>query len=197
MLLGGCDQTYTLGYDDPRGYDEATLKLVFSMDAGQCLNRFTYDSKLAPSHPEIVSCDSPVARIRNDGFHANAAGCQRLDYESITRDNRAFYCLKYPVRVGYCYPAVTRPSGEQVVLLYAPSACDESLPLPQVAADIVPGSAAKFPESDFSTFVATDIKTPAKGQHCASTSVDLEPPEAIEGSRIPPAHSQLVCLAQK
>jgi hypothetical protein len=95
LLLAACDRTDTSGYDDTRGYDDATLKLVFSMASGQCLNRFTYDSKLAPSHPEIVSCDSPAARIRNDRFHANAAGCQRLDYESITRDNRAFYCLKY------------------------------------------------------------------------------------------------------
>jgi hypothetical protein len=167
------------------------------MASGQCLNSFTYESKLTPSHPAIVSCDSPAARIRNDGFHPNAPGCQRLDYESITRNHRAFYCLKYLVRVGYCYPAVTGPSGEPVVLLYAPSACDESLPLPHAATDIVPGSGAKFPDGEFSTFVATDIKTPASGQHCASTSVDLEPPEAIEGPGIPPAHSQLVCLAPK
>ena len=150
-----------------------------------------------PSHPEVVSCDSPAARIRNDGFHANAPGCQRIDYESLTRDDRAFYCLKYLVRVGYCYPAVTRPSKAPVVLLYAPSACDESLPLPQVAADMVPDSAAEPPKNEFTRFVVTDIKTPAQGQRCASASVDLEPPEAIEGPRIPPATSQLVCLAPK
>lgn len=92
LLLSACHTTSASGYDEPRGYDQATLKLVFSMDSGQCLNRFTYDSKLAPSHPGIVACDSPDARIRNDGFHANAPGCMRIDYESITRDGRAYYC---------------------------------------------------------------------------------------------------------
>jgi hypothetical protein len=195
LPLGACDSSSVLGYDDPRGYDDATMKLVFSMAPGQCLNRFTYDSKLAPSRPGIVSCESPAARIRNDGSHANTAGCQRLDDESITRDRRAFYCLEYLVRVGYCYPAVTRPSGEPVVLLYAPSACDESLPEPQVAADLVPGNGAKFPDSEFSTYVVNDIQSPAQGKRCASVSVDLEPPEEISGPGVPPATSQLVCLA--
>jgi hypothetical protein len=81
LLLGECDASvnsgYASGYNDPRGYDEATLKLVFSADSAQCLNRFIYDSKLAPSRPAVVSCDGPDARIRDDGFHANAPGCIR------------------------------------------------------------------------------------------------------------------------
>ena len=54
-----CDQNSALGYHasgykEPRGYDGATLKLFFSLDGGTCVNRFTYDSKLAPS-PEVSS----------------------------------------------------------------------------------------------------------------------------------------------
>nr|WP_313958267.1 hypothetical protein [Mycobacterium simulans] len=192
LLLGGCDASSVWGYNKPRGYDASTLKLVFSMDTGQCLNRFTYNSKLAPSHPEVVPCDSPNAQLRNDGFHANASGCVRIDYESITRDGRKYYCLKYLVRVGYCYPAVTGSGTPPGVLLYAPLACDESLPLPTVA-DLSAGENGR----QFSKFVVTDIKTPDSGQRCDSASVSLQPPEEVEGPAIPPAVSQLVCVAPK
>ncbi|CML62158.1 membrane protein [Mycobacterium tuberculosis] len=111
LLLSACQTASASGYNEPRGYDRATLKLVFSMDLGMCLNRFTYDSKLAPSRPQVVACDSREARIRNDGFHANAPSCMRIDYELITQNHRAYYCLKYLVRVGYCYPAVTPPAS--------------------------------------------------------------------------------------
>lgn len=194
LLLSACDPPVS-GYNEPRGYDGATLKLVFSMDWGQCLNRFTYDSKLAPSAPGVVPCDSPDARIPNDGFHANAPGCGRIDYESITQDGRAYYCLKYLVRVGYCYPALISSTRTPAVLLYAPSACDESLPLPRVAVNLVADSAIEPPKNEFSRFAVTDIKSPGPGQHCDSISVDLEPPEEVEGPGIPPAISQLVCLA--
>jgi hypothetical protein len=197
LLFGVCDWTSVSGYNEPRGYDDATLKLVFSMDADHCINRFTYDSKLAPSHPEVVSCDSPAARIRSDGFSANAPECIRSDYEWVTRDHRAYYCLKYLVRVGYCYPAVTRPNTAPVVLLYAPSACDESLPWPQVSGDLVPWVSGEPPKYEFARFVVTDIKRPADGNHCASASVDLGVPEVIGGPRVPPADSELVCLAPK
>ena len=189
--------TPTSGYNEPRGYDDATLNLVFSMKSGQCVNRFTYNSKLAPHHPEVVSCDSPAARILNDGFGVNAPGCIRSDYEWVTRDQRGYYCLKYLVRVGYCYPAVTRPNSAPVVLLYAPSACDESLASPQVSSYLVPWVNGRPPDYQFARFVVTDIKRPAEGQHCASASVDLGAPEVIGGSRVPPAESQLVCLAPK
>lgn len=187
ILLGACGWTSASGYDEPRGYDGATLKLVFSMDSGTCLNRFTYDSKLAPSQPEVVSCNSPAAHIRSDGFHANAPQCIRIDYEALTKDDRAYYCLKYLARVGYCYPAVTRPNGPPVVLLYAPSACDESLPLPEVAPDLVSDVGSNPPAKEFAKYVVTEIQSPAEGKHCASVSVDLEPPEAISGPGIPPA----------
>ena len=197
LLLAACAAPFASGYNKSRGYDNATLKLVFSLDSGTCLNRFTYSSKLAPSRPEVVPCDSPAARIRDDGFHANAPGCMRLDYESVTQNHRAYYCLKYLVRVGYCYPALTPPSGPPVVLLYAPSACEESLAMPEVAANLVPESEVNPPKSEYAKFVVTEIKSPAQGKRCASTSVDLEPPEEIEGPGIPPATSQLVCLARK
>jgi hypothetical protein len=197
LLLAACTALFASasGYNGSRGYDNATLKLVFSLDSGTCLNRFTYGSKLAPSRPEVVPCDSPAARIRDDGFHANAPGCLRLDYESLTQNDRAYYCLKYLVRVGYCYPALTPPNGAPVVLLYAPSACDESLPMPEIAANLVPASEVNPPKSQYGRFVVTDIQSRAQGKHCPSVSVDLEPPEEIEGPGIPPATSQLVCLA--
>jgi hypothetical protein len=197
LLLGACDWTSASGYDEPRGYDHATLKLVFSMDSGTCLNRFTYDSKLAPSHPQVVSCNSPAARVRNDGFHPNAPQCIRNDYEALTQNDRAYYCLKYLVRVGYCYPAVTRPNGPPVVLLYAPSACDESLPSPDVAPDLTSEVGSNPPAKEFAKYVVTEIQSPAQGKHCASVSVDLEPPEEISGPKIPPADGQLICLAPK
>lgn len=197
LLLGACDWMTASGYDEPRGYDDATLKLVFSMDSGTCLNRFTYDSKLAPSHPQVVSCNSPAARIRNDGFHANAPQCIRIDYEALTQNDRAYYCLKYLVRLGYCYPAATRPNGPPVVLLYAPAACDESLALPEVARDLVSEVGSNPAAKEFAKYVVTEIQSPAHGKHCASVSVDLEPPEEISGPGIPPAVSQLVCLAPK
>jgi hypothetical protein len=197
LLLGACDTTSASGHNLPRGYDDATLKLVFSMQADQCINRFTYGSKLAPSHPQVVSCDSPAARIRNDGFSANAPGCIRSDYEYLTKDHRAYYCLKYLVRVGYCYPAVTRPNSAPVVLLYAPSACDESLPLPQVSSYLVPWDTAEPAKYAFARFVVTDIQRPSEGKHCNSASVDLGAPEVIGGPSEPPATSQLVCLTPK
>jgi hypothetical protein len=197
LLLAACTSLSASGYNESRGYDNATLKMVFSLDSGKCLNRFTYGSKLAPSRPEVVPCDSPAARVRDDGFHANAPGCLRIDYESLTQNDRAYYCLKYLVRLGYCYPALTPPNGAPVVLLYAPSACDESLPLPQVAGDLVAEVGADPPAKEWARYVVTEIQSPAKGKHCASVSVDLEPPEEIEGPGIPPATSQLVCLAPK
>lgn len=203
LLLNACDTGSVSGYDQPRGYnqprgyDQATLKLVFSMDSGQCLNRFTYDSKLAPSHPAVVACDTPDARIRNDGFHANAPGCMRVDYESITQGGRAYYCLKYLVRVGYCYPALTSSGTPPAVLLYAPSACDESLPPPRAASSLVPDDETTPGDRKFAKFVVTDIKSPGSGQHCDSASVSLQPPEEIEGPGIPVAVGQLVCLAPK
>jgi hypothetical protein len=198
LLLGACDWISASGYDEPRGYNDATLKVVFAMSSGTCLNRFTYGSKLAPSHPEVVSCESPAARIRNDGFHANAPQCIRIDYEALTQNDRAYYCLKYLVHVGYCYPAMTRRNGPPVVLLYAPSACDESLPLPEVAPDLVSEVGSSRPAAkEFARYVVTDIQSPAAGKRCASVSVDLEPPEEITGPGIPPAVSQLVCLAPK
>ncbi len=187
--------TGAVHYNEPRGYDRATLKLVFSMDLGMCLNRFTYDSKLAPSRPQVVACDSREARIRNDGFHANAPSCMRIDYELITQNHRAYYCLKYLVRVGYCYPAVTTPGKPPSVLLYAPSACDESLPSPRVATALVPGT--RSANREFSRFVVTEIKSLGAGGRCDSASVSLQPPEEIEGPAIPPASSQLVCVAPK
>jgi hypothetical protein len=195
LLLGGCDTISASGYDKPRGYDQSTLKLVFSTNSVQCLNRFTYDSKLAPSHPRIVSCDSPDARIRNDGYHPNAPSCIRIDYELITQDGRAYYCLKYLARVGYCYPAVTGSGSPPRVLLYAPSACDESLPSPNVPTKFVPEGETRSAKLKFAKFVVTDIKSPAAGQRCDSVSVSLQPPEQIEGPAVPPATSQLVCLA--
>jgi hypothetical protein len=150
------------------------VKLVFAMDSGRCLNRFTYGSKLAPSHPEVVPCDSPDAWVRNDGF-----------------------CLKYLVRVGYCYPAVNGSATPPGVLLYAPSACDEPLPLPDVPFKLLSDRGTQPASSEFTRFVVTDIKSPDPGQHCDSTSLTLQPPEEIEGPGIPPATSQLVCLAPK
>jgi len=202
LLLTACDQNSALGYhasgyNEPRGYDGATLKLFFSLDGGKCVNRFTYDSKLAPSQPEVVSCDSPAARIRSDGFSANAPGCVRSDYEWLTRDGRAYYCAKYLVRIGYCYPAATRPNKAPVVLLYAPSACDESLPSPEVSSSLVPSDNAEPAKYKLAKFVVTDILHPAEGKHCASASVDLGESEVIGGSPEPPATSQLVCLAPK
>jgi hypothetical protein len=197
LLLAACDWISASGYDEPRGYNDATLKLVFSTDSGTCLNRFTYDSKLAPSRPAVVSCNSAAARIRNDGFHANAPQCVRIDYEALTEDDRAYYCVKYLVRVGYCYLAVTRPHGPPVVLLYAPSACDESLPLPEVAPDLVSEVGSNPPAKEFAKYVVTEIQSPAQGKRCPSLSVELEPPEEITGPAIPPATSQLVCLAAK
>lgn len=194
LLLSACHSISASGYDQPRGYDPATLQLVFSMQSGQCLNRFTYDSKLAPAHPEIVGCDSPDARIRNDGFHANTPGCMRIDYESLTRDGRAYYCLKYLVRVGYCYPAVA--DSEPGVLLYGPSACDESLPAPRVAG-LLHGGETPSGRRDFGKVVVTDVKSPASGQHCDSAAITLQPPEEVEGPGIPPAISQLVCVAPR
>ncbi|WP_072528088.1 hypothetical protein [Mycobacterium tuberculosis] len=195
LLLSACQTASASGYNEPRGYDRATLKLVFSMDLGMCLNRFTYDSKLAPSRPQVVACDSREARIRNDGFHANAPSCMRIDYELITQNHRAYYCLKYLVRVGYCYPAVTTPGKPPSVLLYAPSACDESLPSPRVATALVPGT--RSANREFSRFVVTEIKSLGAGGRCDSASVSLQPPEEIEGPAIPPASSQLVCVAPK
>lgn len=195
LLLSACQTASASGYNEPRGYDRATLKLVFSMDLGMCLNRFTYDSKLAPSRPQVVACDSREARIRNDGFHANAPSCMRIDYELITQNHRAYYCLKYLVRVGYCYPAVTTPGKPPSVLLYAPWACDESLPSPRVATALVPGT--RSANREFSRFVVTEIKSLGAGGRCDSASVSLQPPEEIEGPAIPPASSQLVCVAPK
>ena len=195
LLLSACDVISASGYNDPRGYDTATLKLVFSMGSGQCLNRFTYSSKLASAPPRVVSCGSRDARIRNDGYHANAPGCMRIDYESLTQDGRAYYCLKYLVRVGYCYPAVTSSKGAPTVLLYAPSACDESLPVPHLPTGQV--AIETEPAKKFTRFVVADIKSPGPGQYCDSLSVDLEPPEEIEGPGIPPATGQLVCVAPK
>jgi hypothetical protein len=194
LLLEACDTISASGYNEPRGYDHATLKLVFSMQADQCINRFTYGSKLAPSHPQVVSCDSPAARIRNDGFSANAPGCIRSDYEYLTQDHRSYYCLNYLVRIGYCYPGVTRPNSAPVVLLYAPSACDESLPSPQVSSYLVPWDKAEPPKYAFGRFVVTDIQRPSEGKHCNAASVDLGAPEVIGGPREPSATSQLVCL---
>jgi hypothetical protein len=195
-LLGACDTTSASGYDQSRGYNSETLKLVFASESGSCINRFTYNSKLAPAHPEVVSCDSPQARIRDDGVHANAPGCIRIDYESLTTDNRAYYCLKYLVRTGYCYPVVTQSPKAPAVLLYAPSACDESLRLPQTPFNL--GVEPAPPADKFSKAVVTDIKSPGPGQRCPSISVLLEASnEEVTGPGIPPAQSQLVCLAPK
>jgi hypothetical protein len=195
-LLGACETTSASGYNESRGYNDETLKLVFASDAGSCINSFTYNSELAPAHPAIVSCDSPQARIRDDGVHANAPGCLRIDYESLTTDNRAYYCVKYLVRVGYCYPAVTQSPKAPAVLLYAPSACDESLKLPQTPFNL--GVEAAPPPDRFTKVVVTDIKSPGPAQHCPSTSVLLEASdEAIRGPGIPPAMGQLVCVAPR
>jgi hypothetical protein len=196
LALAACDSASTSGYNEPRGYDSATLKILFSHDSVSCLNRFTYGSKLAPSRPEVVPCDSPAARIRNDGFHANAPGCIRLDYESLTNDGRKYYCVKYLVRVGYCYPGVTPPHERPAVLLYAPSACDEFLRRPQAATNLVSDVAVYPPVDEFAKYVVTDIQSPAQGKHCPSVSVDLEPPEEIGGPGVPPAISQLICLTR-
>ncbi len=197
LLLSACDALSATGYNEARGYDQATLKLVFSIGSGQCLNRFTYDSRLAPSKPAVVACDSPDARIRDDGYHANAPRCIRIDYESLTKDGRAYYCLKYLARVGYCYPALTNAGAAATVLLYAPSACDESLPSPRLAPGLGPEDQTPSGRPQFAKFVVTDIKTPADGQRCDSASVSLQPPEEIEGPGVPPAVSQLVCLAPR
>lgn len=194
LLLSACDSLSTSGYNSARGYDGDTLKLVYSMKSGECLNRFTYDSKLTPSHPEVVPCNGPDARMRNDGFHANASGCIRLDYESISNDNRKFYCLKYLARVGYCYPGVTPPHEATKMLLYAPSSCSEDRRLPQVATNLVADVAADPPFDEVTKFIVTDIQSPTQGRQCAGFSVDLEPPEEIEGPGIPPAVGQLICL---
>ncbi len=104
---------------------------------------------------------------------------------------------KYLVRVGYCYPAVTSPGNPPGVLLYAPSACDESLPAPELAPGLVPGGETQSANRKFAKFVVTDIKSPDSGQHCDSASVALQPPQEIEGPSVPPATSQLVCVAPK
>jgi hypothetical protein len=197
LALAACDSASTTGYNEGRGYDNATLKILFSHDGVYCLNRFTYGSKLAPSRPEVVACDSPAAQIRNDGFHANAPGCIRLDYESLTKDGRKYYCVKYLVHVGYCYPGVTPPHERTVVLLYAPSACDEFLRRPQAATNLVSDVALDPPMDEFARYVVTDIQSPAQGKHCPSMSVDLEPPEEVEGPGVPPAVSQLICLKRQ
>ncbi|CKP00152.1 membrane protein [Mycobacterium tuberculosis] len=75
LLLSACQTASASGYNEPRGYDRATLKLVFSMDLGMCLNRFTYDSKLAPSRPQVVACDSREARIRTDSIPTLRVAC--------------------------------------------------------------------------------------------------------------------------
>jgi hypothetical protein len=193
-----CGNTNTTGYNSARGYDAATLKLVSSAPAGSCVNRFTYDSDLAPSrNPQVVPCDSPAARIRNDGSHTTGPGCIRLDYEFIDRGHHKYFCLKYLVRVGYCYPGVTPPHEATKVLLYAPSSCDQFRRLPQVATNLIPDVGADAPPDQFTNYVVTDIQSPANGKHCPSLSVDLEPPEQITGPGSPPAISQLICLARR
>jgi len=197
LAMTACGSTTTTGYNSARGYDEATLKLVFSSPAGSCLNRFTYDSALAPSHPEVVPCSSSAARIRDDGSHTDGPGCIRLDYELIDSGKRGFFCLKYLVRVGYCYPGVTPPHEATKVLLYAPSSCDQFRRLPQVATNLVPDADPDAPADEFAKYVVTDILAPAEGKHCPSLVVDLEPPEQIAGPGIPPPSGQLICLARR
>jgi hypothetical protein len=194
LVVPACDSVSTSGYNIARGYDKDTLKLIFSTESGKCLNRFTFDSKLAPDRPAVVPCDGPDARIRNDGSHANSPGCVRLDYESISKDGREFFCVKYLTRVGYCYPGVTPPHEATSMLLYAPSSCVEDRRLPLVATNLVPDVAPDPPFDEVSRFVVTDIWSPAQGKHCPGLSVDLEPPEQIAGPHIPPAVGQLICL---
>lgn len=197
FMVTACDNTNTTGYDSPRGYDDATLKLVSSAPAGSCLNRFTYGSALAPSHPEVVPCDSPAARIRDDGSHTDGPGCVRLDYEFIDRGHHKYFCLKYLVRVGYCYPGVKPPHEATRMLLYAPSSCDEYRRLPQVATNLIPDVSSDAPPDQFANYVVTDISNPADGKHCPALSVDLEPPEQLTGPGAPPAISQRICLARR
>lgn len=75
------------------------------------------------------------------------------------------------------------PGKPPSVLLYAPSACDESLPSPRVATALVPGT--RSANREFSRFVVTEIKSLGAGGRCDSASVSLQPPEEIEGPAIP------------
>ncbi len=52
---GAVPDRFRFGLQRAAGLRSCDAELVFSMDLGMCLNRFTTDSKLAPSRPRVVA----------------------------------------------------------------------------------------------------------------------------------------------